>query len=226
MVGETRKDPPKKVFIRPRNSSIMELGRFRTSWEETISNPLRPERVNLYGTASFGGPSSYCLFGVMELVGSEGGCIGGEAGMSEDAGIGEESPQERETMLFGEFLVRRGAVTEEEMLKALDEQKKRRLPLGTVAIMENFLTFKDVYTVLNAQVEQPAKRFGEVALELGLLTPETLENLLALQREKNPHVGEVLVELGLLDRERLLSELNVYLRLAEAGLDAEPPPAG
>ena len=119
--------------------------------------------------------------------------------------------------LFGKFLIDRGAATQEEVLRALDEQRKRRLPLGTVAVQEKFLTYQDVYTVLNAQADAPDKHFGELAVELGLLTPEALGTLLALQQERTPHVGEILVEMGVLDPQRLVLELNAFMRRLQEG---------
>lgn len=121
-------------------------------------------------------------------------------------------------MLFGEFLIKRGVATESQILKALDDQKKKRLPIGTVAVTEKFLSIKDVYVILNKQFEDPEKKFGEVAVELGLLTGEELQTILELQFEKNPNVGEILIEHGVLDRDRLFEELNAFVRIKGAVL--------
>ncbi len=119
-------------------------------------------------------------------------------------------------MLFGEFLIRKGVATEEQVLKALDEQKKNRLPIGTVAVMDKFLSIKDVYIILNKQIQDPEKKFGEVAVELGLLTEQELEKILEIQFEKNPNVGEILVRHGVMDKERLFEELNAFVRIKGA----------
>jgi hypothetical protein len=119
-------------------------------------------------------------------------------------------------LLFGEFLVNRGVVTEDQILKALDYQRKNRLPIGTVAIMEKFLSIKNVYVILNKQVEKPGKMFGQIAVELGLITGEELLKILELQKEKNPNLGEILVEQGVLDKEQLFEVLNIYVRIREA----------
>ncbi|OIP62213.1 MAG: hypothetical protein CO150_08715 [Nitrospirae bacterium CG_4_9_14_3_um_filter_53_35] len=121
-------------------------------------------------------------------------------------------------MLFGEFLIKRGVATEEQIVKALDEQKKIRLPLGTVAVTNHFLSIKDVYAVLNRQVEDPEKKFGEIALELGLLTEQELDKIIELQYEKNPNIGEILVRRGVLNKERLFEELNAFVRIKGAVL--------
>ena len=101
-------------------------------------------------------------------------------------------------------------------MKALNNQKKSRLPIGTVAVMERFLTYKDVYAVLNKQLDEPEKNFGEIAKELGLLNQEEIEKITGLQKEKNPHVGEILVENGVFDKEKLHEELNIFLRIEES----------
>lgn len=110
----------------------------------------------------------------------------------------------RRSVLFGEFLITRGLATEEQILRALDSQKKSRPYLGTMAIMEKYLTMKDVYTILNRQVHEPEKKFGQIAIELGLLDEKKLDRILNLQKERTPpHVGELLVEQGVLTKDQL-----------------------
>lgn len=57
----------------------------------------------------------------------------------------------------------------------------RHLALGTVAIIRDALTPQEVARVLVEQERRPGIRFGDVALDLGLLTSAKLEELLEIQ---------------------------------------------
>lgn len=59
----------------------------------------------------------------------------------------------------------------------------RHFALGTVAIIRRVLTPGQVSRVLVAQREKTEKRFGELAVEMGLLTDEGLESLLLAQQQ-------------------------------------------
>lgn len=63
------------------------------------------------------------------------------------------------------------------------EQARRHFALGTVAIIRDVLTPEAVSRVLVAQRERPETRFGELAVEMGLLAEEELERLLRDQQE-------------------------------------------
>jgi len=116
-------------------------------------------------------------------------------------------------MLFGEFLLREGAVDEAALLGALDEQQRRRPFLGTLAVREGALSAGDVLRVLRAQVDE-RRSFGAHAVSLGLLTDARLDALLALQRSHVPPIGEVLVERNAIAPESLQESLQRYFRLS------------
>lgn len=59
----------------------------------------------------------------------------------------------------------------------------RHFALGTVAIIKNVLTPAEVAQVLVEQRKRPRERFGEIAVELGLLTGSELEGLLLAQQQ-------------------------------------------
>ena len=69
---------------------------------------------------------------------------------------------------FGEFLISSCEVTEEQVLEALNIQRSRTEYLGAIAIKEQLLTVKQVMIILREQAGT-TKRFGELAVELGLL---------------------------------------------------------
>ena len=59
----------------------------------------------------------------------------------------------------------------------------RQYKLGTVAVVERILTPGEVARVLAVQDRHPGRQFGDIAMELGLLTEAELEQLLETQRE-------------------------------------------
>lgn len=59
----------------------------------------------------------------------------------------------------------------------------RRLALGTVAIVRGMLEPSEVAQILLKQRQQPDRRFGELAIERGLLTALQLEVLLRVQQK-------------------------------------------
>lgn len=63
------------------------------------------------------------------------------------------------------------------------KSERRHFALGTVAIIRNVLRPEEVSKVLVEQRRRPEMRFGELALEMGLLEEDELERLLEVQRE-------------------------------------------
>lgn len=119
-------------------------------------------------------------------------------------------------MLFGEYLLERRALDEPALLRALDEQQRRRPFLGAVAVAEGALGVREVLSVLAAQVDD-RRSFGVLAVEMGLLTEERLDRLLARQRAAVPLLGETLVSLGCFDAGALRGYLEDYFRESPGG---------
>ncbi len=54
--------------------------------------------------------------------------------------------------------------------------------IGQYLIRLDLLSFEQAEKVLNIQVEQSHKRFGEIAMELGYITDEDLEDFIKTSR--------------------------------------------
>lgn len=61
--------------------------------------------------------------------------------------------------------------------------RPRRFALGTVAIIRNLLQPPEVARILLEQRRYPRLRFGDIAVQLGLLSPAELKELLEAQQE-------------------------------------------
>ena len=115
-------------------------------------------------------------------------------------------------MIFGEFLSEKNIVREEELLRALDTQKAKRIPLGQLAVKEGFLEPKQLFKILTAQRKQGVGggNLGAVAVQLGFMTPEKMEELVKIQMEANELLGDILVAQGSLTRSQLLQALKEF----------------
>ena len=123
---------------------------------------------------------------------------------------------------LGAIAVRMGLVTKAQLEDAVAFQEKRGMQeyLGSVLLMLDYLTPKTLAQVLAEQKKEierharipalplsPAgqKQFGQLAVEMGLLTGTQLEDALRIQSASSPKpfLGSVLLDLGHLDAESI-----------------------
>ena len=113
-------------------------------------------------------------------------------------------------------MIEKNIVREEELLKALDAQKAKQIPLGQLAVQQGFLEAKQLFKILTAQRKQGdgGANFGAVAVAMGFLTPEKMEQLVKIQTETIGLLGDILVEQGSLSRSELLQALKEFRALS------------
>ena len=92
---------------------------------------------------------------------------------------------------LGNALVSKGYITEEELDKALAEQRVR---LGEVLLRSDRITAEQLHIALNHQQKESIK-IGEICKKMGYITSEDLN--WALNRMKR-RLGEILIEIGVL----------------------------
>ena len=112
---------------------------------------------------------------------------------------------------FGQFLINHGIVDEDTVYEALNIQKQKTIPIGKIALAEKMLDVKQIFRILNDQLETP-KLFGEIARELGYLNENDVQKLLTLQKLRRPRIGQILVEMNKIDQETCNSMLEAYLK--------------
>jgi CheY-specific phosphatase CheX len=110
---------------------------------------------------------------------------------------------------FGQFLLERGVVSREALLRAISLQESRNLRLGDYAIRRGYLTEPQSEQINQAQLTAD-KRFGELAVEMGLLTSAQVDELLTLQQNDYILLGEALLEEDILARPVLERELKAF----------------
>lgn len=115
-------------------------------------------------------------------------------------------------MKFGLYLKKKGVITAEQLVDALDEQHGNLVSIGQLAMEEGVLSARDVFSVLRSQRSLPSDRFGEVAIVIGVMRTPDLHRLLALQWARKSLLGAVLVRQGSVSQARVEEELAAYRR--------------
>ena len=78
---------------------------------------------------------------------------------------------------FGQWLIRHGLITPEQLLAALDLQLETNKELGAFAVDLKVLTKKQADDI-NVKQRRTDGRFGEIAIAEGLLTAKQVDRLL------------------------------------------------
>ncbi len=112
-------------------------------------------------------------------------------------------------MQFGLYLKKKGIISADQLVAALEAQLATLPRVGQLALEEGIISPRDIFQVLHAQRRAPGVRFGELAIEMSLMTRSELMQLLMLQANRKRPLAEVLVTEG------MLSEQTVTHYLAE-----------
>ena len=115
-------------------------------------------------------------------------------------------------MHFGLHLKRKGIISAEQLVCALEAQLHAMVPIGQLALEEGILSARDIFEVLRAQSNSPSERFGELSIELGLMTHDQLMRLLMVQEDRKQPVSEILVRQGVLTEWQVAMELAAFRR--------------
>jgi hypothetical protein len=113
-------------------------------------------------------------------------------------------------MQFGLYLHRKGVITADELVAALEVQTRNLVRIGQLALEECILSARDIFNILRAQHDLPHEPFGEQAIRLGLLTRAELMRLLMIQADRRVPLGDILVRQGVLTQQRADDELTIY----------------
>ena len=110
---------------------------------------------------------------------------------------------------FGEFLLYEGKVDVYELDIALRYQKEEHVALGVLAVQEKHLNELQLCDILDSQRERGGL-FGEIAIELGLLSEGCVNVLLMMQKGNNRRIGEILVMFGAVSRDDMEYHLQTF----------------
>ncbi len=127
------------------------------------------------------------------------------------------------SQFFGNFLLHKNMVTQEQILKAMSRLTKSRIKLGTLALQEGLMSAKEVDECLYLQTREDC-RFGEIAVQRGYLTDDQVINLIKKQPNDFLLLGQNLVEdksLTNSDLERMIFEYKNEARLYDLDFEVE-----
>lgn len=110
---------------------------------------------------------------------------------------------------FGQFLLERGAVPRDLLLKAIELQDSINLKFGETALAIKLVTENDVKRIHDAQRSEDLM-FGDMAVKLGVLSPEQIAQVLEHQQKNHLRIGEALVRLGAFGAEELSRHLEEF----------------
>jgi hypothetical protein len=115
-------------------------------------------------------------------------------------------------MHFGLYLKKKGMITAAELVDAIEAQHAKLVPIGQLALEEGILSARNIFDILQEQSKYPHIRFGELAIEMGLMTPNDLMRLLMIQTDRKRPIADILVTHGVLTRDQVASEMAGYRR--------------
>jgi CheY-specific phosphatase CheX len=82
--------------------------------------------------------------------------------------------------LFGNYLVEKETITKEQLDKLLPVPKDFKAEVETIAVITKVLSAKSALDILE-QIDKTSERFGEKAIEEGILSDEKLDDILTYQ---------------------------------------------
>lgn len=113
------------------------------------------------------------------------------------------------TQFFGNYLLVRGCITQEQLFTAMQKQSSARMKLGTLAIHAGYMTAAEVDELVIQQTHQD-KKFGELAIENRYLTEEQVLELLKTQGPDFLLLGQTLVDDGIITNKELSDLITDY----------------
>lgn len=120
-----------------------------------------------------------------------------------------EIPSTRLTI--GRYCYFRGVIPYSALIEAISWQRRQRPPIGEIARRWGWLSEESLRRVTTSR--GLIGRFGERAVQLGLLMPSQVQSLLYYQRTQQQRLGQFFVERGLVgsdEMERLVKELQLH----------------
>jgi len=113
--------------------------------------------------------------------------------------------------LFGQYLIRRGLVSQADIEEALMLQDILKDSLGALALANDVITYKDVGRILE-QVDKSGLPFADCAVALGILRQGQVDQLRSKDEACRIRIGQLLVATAKLSRRELQTELDEFYR--------------
>ncbi len=115
-------------------------------------------------------------------------------------------------MRFGEFLVSKNLLNEEDIRKALEIQRQTRVLLGKLAVDMGYISKIKNLQILMEQ-NKTKMSYGEIAIKKGFLTEDQIHELIQIQKTRAVLFGKILREHNFLTRKQLTKALLDFLKV-------------
>jgi len=121
-------------------------------------------------------------------------------------------------MHFSQYLLKNNIVSEEDMEKALLEQRTVRPTVGQLAMERKWITRQGIFKILITQNDpnKTGRRFGEIAVDLDLLKISQVEELVLAQNNPSNFIGEILVKQDALSVSSLIQALSGFNKILKS----------
>ena len=110
---------------------------------------------------------------------------------------------------FGQFMIEKGYITSDQLLKAMTLQDSTNLQFGEMAKQMGFITDADIERVHDTQRKEDLQ-FGDLSVKLGIITAEQLKEVLIKQKNSHLFIGEALIQTGAVRAEDLSKHLDAF----------------
>ena len=128
--------------------------------------------------------------------------------------------------LFGNYLVKAGMLTVDQLERAFETQKKVRVKLGLIAVTEKLMSLEQAEEVNKLQAVMD-KKFGDIAVEKGYLTDDQVGRLLGLQGNQYLTFAQAVTDNGFMTLKEFETAFSDYQRaLAFTATDMEALKSG
>src|SRR4051794_8368736 len=115
-------------------------------------------------------------------------------------------------MHFGLYLKKKGIISAEQLVDALEAQLASMPRIGQLALEEGIVSPREIFEILLAQSSSPSEMFGELAIQMGFMTRNELMQLLMIQADRKQPLEEVLVAQGVLSEQDAAAQMLEFRR--------------
>ena len=119
----------------------------------------------------------------------------------------------------GELLIQEGAITQENLERALAVQKENTSykPIGEICVDLKFLSRAHLHRILNRYHKRIS--VGDLLINLGLITPGQLDEGLTHQKKIGGKLGAILVSKGFITEGALVDALSIQMGILKVAPD-------
>lgn len=114
-----------------------------------------------------------------------------------------------EIKYFGQYLIEKGIVSPEDLLKAMSLQGQTNLSLGDISVQAGLINPEQLEKIQQYQILHNVT-FMKAARELGCISAQELETIISRQMSNNMLLGDCLVKLKILSQEQIETHFKFF----------------